>query len=183
MKVVGKPDGTTPTVGDKVTFLCGAVQGATEYQIRLFTPSGGHQRLELREPENGVARASKPFTIQQSGEYLAQCRICVSGNCQDWEEVPPRFKQPQDGQAVYQATTSLEGDTGPTVPSSEESETKTLPTEPEPTGIMKPIPTPVTQEESSETSKDTLETSRLENQNPGPVAPSPTADSTEEIKQ
>ena len=63
-----------PTLGDNVTFTCGAVTGAAKYIFRVIDPDG------VITPLTATGRTSQQFTITKSGEYNAQCQICTTTN-------------------------------------------------------------------------------------------------------
>lgn len=84
---------TEPKFGDQVTFTCGSVTGVTEYQFRYFEPNSTTPKSLSTARDN----ISSPLTINLSGRYRAQCRICPSNadtnnSCTNptwgWDPVP-----------------------------------------------------------------------------------------------
>lgn len=78
------PSIATPKIGDQVTYTCGRVTGATSYDFKLVHPDGSIER-QTGATSSNPSSVSQPFTITQAGKYTAQCRICVDGNCQNYE--------------------------------------------------------------------------------------------------
>ncbi len=71
---------TPPVYGDTVQFTCGQVNGiGITYEFRVRTPDMQFESLAATN------RTSAPYTINQYGNFAAQCRICISGQCQPWE--------------------------------------------------------------------------------------------------
>lgn len=61
-----------PKYNDAVTFTCGLVQGVTKYEFR-YTEPGSTQTRALNIKSVNV---SQPLTVNKSGSYTVQCRIC-----------------------------------------------------------------------------------------------------------
>ncbi len=75
---------TNPSFGDSITFTCGTVAGANHYEFRVKLPDGTFQSLTA----NG--NVSSPYTINTSGAFAAQCRICTGASettCQPYENL------------------------------------------------------------------------------------------------
>jgi hypothetical protein len=79
-------DKTSVKKGDKIHFTCGQVATATRYQFRVKMPSGGFQTV-LAASGSANKNISEDFTITESGNFKAQCRICTGtpATCQAWE--------------------------------------------------------------------------------------------------
>ncbi len=74
-----------PTINQSITLTCGAVAGAFRYEFRVGLPNN---TLVTVQPSSAQSRVSQPFTINQSGQHGAQCRICTgsaASTCQPWE--------------------------------------------------------------------------------------------------
>lgn len=77
---------SAPTAGQSVTFTCGQVSGSNiTYQFRVKTPAGTVVTVPAL---TATANRSQSYLVSESGQYTAQCRICVSGACQSWEDLP-----------------------------------------------------------------------------------------------
>ncbi|MCA9373407.1 hypothetical protein KC921_04935 [Candidatus Woesebacteria bacterium] len=61
-----------PKYNDDVTFTCGLVQGVSKYEFR-YTEPGSTQTRALNVKSVNV---SQPLTVNKSGSYTVQCRIC-----------------------------------------------------------------------------------------------------------
>ncbi len=76
----------TPALNQQVALSCGQVNGVSRYDFRLIYPDG-----TVNYQEGAGNHLSSPFTLTQSGKYIAQCRICtsVSGTtqCHDFESI------------------------------------------------------------------------------------------------
>ncbi len=82
---------TSADINDQVKFQCGQVSGVSRYDFRLIYPDG--QRVKkLGTESNNPSRISPVFSINQSGKYAAQCRVCVKNGsaleCQPFETIP-----------------------------------------------------------------------------------------------
>lgn len=78
------PD-SAPRKNDQLTFTCGEVTGATRYEFRVRLPDYTYTSVQ---PVAENARTSQPFTFSESGNHLAQCRICTgleANSCSEWE--------------------------------------------------------------------------------------------------
>ena len=73
-----------PRVGDVVAFTCGAIPGVNKYEFRVKLPNGTIQALASLSGTDQI-NTSANFTINQAGEFKAQCRICPDNECQAWE--------------------------------------------------------------------------------------------------
>lgn len=85
-----------PVKGNPVTFTCGQVANINHYEFRVKLPDGTIQNVPVDQPKfillngdnAGVPNISMPFSILQTGQYKAQCRICTGVNastCQEYE--------------------------------------------------------------------------------------------------
>jgi hypothetical protein len=75
-------------IGDVITLTCGSIAGANRYEFRIIRNGSVLQNLS---PAAANSRVSQPFTIAQSGNYGAQCRMCTdstANSCQPWESLP-----------------------------------------------------------------------------------------------
>lgn len=81
---------STPSLNQQVALSCGQVSGVNRYDFKLIYPDGTASYKE-GTASTSPARISTPFSLTQSGKYIAQCRICtsVSGTtqCQDFESI------------------------------------------------------------------------------------------------
>lgn len=82
-----------PRVGDSVTFTCGTttIPGVL-YQFRILRRINSVMTpITIPNFSNITSsRVSIPFTIDQSGDYGAQCRLCTGtaeNTCQLWEQI------------------------------------------------------------------------------------------------
>lgn len=76
----GEPD--RPIIlGDIVNFTCGTVTGANRYEFRIQIGTNGWVTVQ----SIGTSQTSGPYTIDEYGQYTAQCRGCIDSSCQPWE--------------------------------------------------------------------------------------------------
>jgi len=78
-------DNSSPNLDDEVTFTCGEVSGVDHYVFRIMYPDGMISSL------NATGRVSEPVTVNQTGQYSAQCQICTGADastCHAWETLP-----------------------------------------------------------------------------------------------
>jgi hypothetical protein len=68
-------------LGDIVNFTCGTITGANRYEFRLRI--GTNDWITI--PSVGSSQTSGPYTINEYGQYTAQCRGCINASCQPWE--------------------------------------------------------------------------------------------------
>ncbi|MEP7166897.1 MAG: hypothetical protein ABI758_02885 [Candidatus Woesebacteria bacterium] len=76
-------DNPTPVLGSQVRFTCGLVTGVDRYEFRYkMTFNGVDGAGGTLAATNNL---SAPLTVDQPGDYKAQCRPCVGQACAPWQ--------------------------------------------------------------------------------------------------
>lgn len=79
--------GEVPIYNDLVSLTCGQIASASHYGFRIIYPNGETVNLDASEAGSNTSTA---FSLNQSGVYAAQCRLCsgtTPDTCQEWEEL------------------------------------------------------------------------------------------------
>jgi len=74
--------------GDEVQLVCGPVANVSQYEFRVIEiPTTGGTPTTINLVPSTTSNISLVYTIPNSGRFIAQCRICPGGVCQEYDPI------------------------------------------------------------------------------------------------